>query len=157
MRSFRWALRLGVGLAGMLAGGIWSGCRVPLYGAVAMYMPDIPDHDPTVAIQDFSYSPASPVQAGTSIEFRVTTNKPTDAGYVTVNVGGPGNLFFQLNDEGYAPDAQAEDGIWTGEWTVPIQSPAGMYTVSALLNWWDGFSRLELAGPPLTIILPEDE
>lgn len=157
MKLVRWLARFGLSLAGIFAGGVWGGCGVPMYGAELMYMPTPPSHDPTVTIEDFSYTPVNTAPPGTRIVFRATTSKPTNAGYVTMHFGNPTADFFHLYDNGYAPDSAAEDGIWSGEWTVPDDAQPGLLAVSVHLDWWDGFSGLEFSGLPLTIIDGEDD
>jgi hypothetical protein len=144
----RWMCRGGLALVSLLA-GCWGGGIKALYGPEPLYGIQPPPHDPSLTIQDFSYTPASPVAQGSQLEFSAKTSKPTDAAYMTVSVGDPRIDFFPLQDNGVAPDAVADDGIWTGQWTLP-QNQTGTLPVIVRLEWLDGY-RLERQGPDLLI------
>lgn len=151
MMRMRWLMRFGVGLAGLIAGAIWSGCRVPLYGAVAAYGIATPPHDPKVKLEELRYTPAGQVPQGTTVRFEAQLNKPTTVGAVNVTVGSPLVASIALTDSGYSPDLVANDGVWTGEWEVPADQPPGTLPVTATLWWFDGYTVQEVTGPPLDI------
>ena len=170
MSMLRGVLRLGLALLGGIAGAVYSGCGPaygvwdePMYGVELMYgvypaygVP-IALHDPTVAIEDFSYTPASPAAGGATITFTMTTNQPTTSGYGRVRLGDyPGTQVF-LNDLGQAPDETSGDAIWTGDWVVPDIPATGPLPVTTWLDWQDGWPSLKLDGPPLTIIEEGDD
>jgi hypothetical protein len=46
---------------------------------------------------------------------------------VEATVVGEPDIVFKLNDDGVAPDAQAADGIWTLDVTVPFTAPPGPF------------------------------
>ena len=67
--------------------------------------------------------------------------KPGDTGVMSVEIKdrygivqrveatgvGEPDIVFKLNDDGVAPDAQAGDGIWTLNVTVPFTAPPGPF------------------------------
>lgn len=143
--------RLALGLTAII-----SGC--PMYGVMKlMYAPPPVSHDPSVKIENFSFTPGNPLNGGGQVDFKVGLNKPTEAGYVHIAVGEPRIGEVQLNDYGNAPDEVANDGIWTGAWQVPEQSEGGDYSTIAYLTWFDGYPSLEQEGGQLTITEPEGE
>ncbi len=123
------------------------------YGvAVPPPPPPIP-HDPTVTLDDFSYTPPSPVSPGDTLEFTATTNKPTNAGEIYISFGDPPVFRAYLNDNGAGADDVANDGIWHGEFPLQHNTPPFEdLSVIARLHWDDGAEPLELAGEDLTIL-----
>lgn len=146
MRMLRKLMGLVLGFVSFLAGGMW-GCGAAAYGV------EPPPHDPTVTLDDFSYTPPSPVNPGDRLEFTATTNKPTGSAWLTVLVGDPPEFSVMLNDKGIAPDSIREDGIWHGEIDLPLDaSLAEDLPTIARLSWQDGFPGQEVAGEDLTIV-----
>lgn len=159
MRLVRPILRLATVISALFSGALFTSC--PMYGTVgpATPQPELPAHDPTVQITDFSYAPASPVQAGVEITFTATLNKPTDAGTVWVYLGPPpGARFADLNDRGYQADTVAGDGIYTGSgiWETWLKGVVDT-PVMAHLWWYDGYPEQLMGAAPLTIISPEGQ
>ena len=156
--ALRWLCRGGLAVLGLLAGCYWKESRF-----TAEYGIDLPLHDPTVQLTDFSYTPASPVQPGDTLVFTVNTSNPLyriDSS-VEVRIGSNehpvagvagGVLTQRCRDDGIAPDAAAHDGVNTGQITIPdsVQPQSGL-PVSTWLSWFDGHNTPELAGPPLDI------
>lgn len=147
--------RFGLALVASVA-GCWGGTWRSVYGVEPPYGIKPPEHDPGVVMGNFDYSPKGAVEPGTQMHFAATTNKPTGAAFVTVYVGDPTFDFFALQDNGVAPDQVAADGVWTGDWTLPLDAPAGSQPISVQLKWLDGYPGLELDGTPLEILDPED-
>jgi hypothetical protein len=154
--------------AALLSGTLFTAC--PLYGPVAMYGPQPaygitpPPHDSSVVLQDFSYTPASPIHGGDTLLLTAQLNKPTEAAYLDVNIGTPAHpvtgyptLTIYLRDDGVAPDATALDGVWSAElpW-AGMPAPLADLPVTAELHWQDGYPGQHLDGPALSV-LPEEE
>ena len=140
-----------------LVAAAWlAGCHTPIfspaYGMQPLYGIDWPPHDPTVAITDFSYTPQSPVHIGDTLSFTTTLNHATDGANLEVAIGQSAVQYAMLQDYGWAPDARAHDGIYSGtlEWQ-PAFGPITNQPVVVRLIWYDGYPGLELAGPPLTV------
>lgn len=139
-------------LAGWLAGvGCMAGVTA-CYGAPYVPLP----HDPTVTIDHFTYTPASPIHVGDTLTLTATLNHPTNAGWLQATVKKPSLAQGVLYDNGIAPDSAPGDGIFTGtlEWSPPLDDGVGLPVWVELL-WDDGYPGLQLGGPPLTILPPE--
>jgi hypothetical protein len=158
VKYLRWPLRLYCIIALALAGatacgnGINSGTARPLYGMGP------PEHDPSVVLQDFSYTPASPIHVGDALTFTLRLNHPlvrTDAAWLNVELGNPSLAGLKLKDEGLAPDSVAGDGIYSGSfyWTL---SSTDEIIPTAKLHWRDGAPVQQLSGPPL-MVLPKEQ
>jgi len=153
----KWMARLCCALSALLAGCSFSGMFHDSYniGAYGIPTPPLP-HDPTVRIEGFSYTPASPVHLNDTLTLQAHLNKPTEAGYMQVVVKKPSLAVSYLNDAGYEADAVAGDGVFTGElaWTAELGTGKGL-PVWVELRWDDGAEGQQLDGPPLTV-LPEE-
>ena len=103
-------------------------------------------------IVDFSYTPASPIHIGDTLSFQAELNHATNAAYLEVVIGQPQVNYTMLQDYGWAPDAVADDGIYSGtlQWQ-PAFGPVIDEPVVVRLRWMDYAPGLELAGPPLTV------
>lgn len=135
-----------------LSGSVFVNC-----GAYGAPMPPPLPHEPDVVLQDFSYTPASPIHAGDTIRFTARLNRHTEAGAVRVAVGEIGGG-IELYDDGnpYSGDAAAGDGVyatrvyWQTQYGVGENLP-----VWFRLDWDDGAPGQMLSAPPLTV-LPEE-
>jgi hypothetical protein len=168
MRRHWVARRWFSGLLAVLAG--LAGCSVPV-GGEALYGPPSAPGDPTVAITDFSYTPAGPIYLGDKVRFTARLNKqpPRDQiNWLVLRLGGaafamanPSAVYpdyLYLNDSGLDGDTAANDLIFSKEmeWGAPYTPVAGLPVVVEW-DWWDSTPDLQRIGPPLTIIDPEEE
>lgn len=158
MRVFKVLAGLLFGLLALIA----TGCKANSYSYVYGMPP--PLHDPTVALTEFSYTPAEGAHVGDRLTFTAVINqqKLLDGGYVEVRLGdpatGPGNFLVELHDYGTPPDVTAGDGIWSGEYVwPPTLAPESGLLVFARLYWADGFVNEPLSAAPLTILPAEEE
>jgi len=166
MKLLRTAIRVGLfGLAflagcgfpwwGLGGGGPAYGVSYPMYG---MEPTPGPPHDSTVVLEDFSYTPASPIHVGDSLRFTATANHTTDTGYVVaiVDEGQYDYHAAEMRDDGQAPDDVAGDGVWRGElaW-LPEFGTCSKALVTVYLHWYDYTEGLSLLAPKLTV-LPEE-
>lgn len=155
MRLLRVALRIGLAGLAFLAGCGWfdmPGAR-SMYG---VYLPPWP-HDPTVTLDSFSYTPASPAHVGDELVFRATLNKPANGVYLRAAIGQPERELCSMNDYGIPPDVTAGDGAYAGWVTWVAEAGTGEdLPVWVELEWDDGAPGQTLSGPPLTV-LPEEE
>jgi hypothetical protein len=162
MKLMRLLTRIMALTAALFSGALFTACPMygiyPMYGPVPAYGMSPPVHDSTVQITDFSYTPASPVHAGEQITFTLTLNKPTSAGGVYVALGPePGTVKQGLTDDGYAPDALAGDGVYTGIGVWQPSLPLVENTpVTAHLIWYDGAAGQTREGLPLTVLAAEE-
>ena len=156
MKLLRLAMRL-CGMVSMALAGA-AGCTgVPAYGVVyPMYGPAVPPHDPSVVLQDFTYTPASPIHVGDQLTLQAHLNKPTEAASLRAIVKKETLATCYLNDAGMPPDLTEGDGVYTGAlvWTRELGTGKGL-PVWVELSWMDGAPGQTLDGPPLTI-LPEE-
>jgi hypothetical protein len=157
MAALRNLARLTLSAVLFLASGLWNACGRGMYGIdVPMYGFVPAPHDPSVTIEDFSYTPTTAVLPGDTVEFHATTSKPTSAGEIFGSIGDPPVGMLYLFDNGIEPDMEAGDGIWTCEWEVPPEAPPGSHRVVVHMRWFDGFTSQRAFGQPLTILDPED-
>ena len=117
-----------------------------------------PPHDSTVQLIDFAYSPASPWHVGDEFLVTATVNHPPKnrySAYLQFSIGT--QLEIPLNDDGSPPDATAQDGVWSGGYSVyeNFEPGANLPTLLRLI-WDDGAPGQQLDGPPLTV-LPNEE
>ena len=165
MILWRSILRTGLGLCAFIAG--CGGCRPePCAGVPPRYF--LP-HDSSVTLNDVDYAPATSVRAGDTLTFTVTANKTidTDAGYVIARLGtdarpvagsSTGTLGKVVYDDGFAPDAMAGDGVFTGDRQIPdTVEPQQDIPVIAEVIWEDGFPGPSIQGEPLDIEEPPAE
>lgn len=145
--------RMLVRLAGWLAGGSCAAALTACYGA-----PPTPEpHDPTVVLQDFSYSPPGPIHVGDTLRLQATLNHSTQAGWLQVVFKKPELASVYLADDGLSPDAAPADGIYTADFTWEARLGDGKdLPVWAELVWDDGFEGQHRDAPPLTILPPEE-
>jgi hypothetical protein len=153
--------RFGLSVLSLLA--VLTGCSPPVIAP--LYGPAPVVHDPTVAVTDFSYEPASPIQVGDTLRFTATTNRPFSGweGEIRVLIGSkptsPLNepesfaVEVQLNDYGLEADQVGSDGLWTGEltWAVDYGSRQDL-PVAAHLEWADGYVAAPVLAAPLTVL-----
>lgn len=144
MRRIANALLLG------LSGSVFVNCAA--YG-----MPMIA-HDASVVLEDFSYTPASPIHVGDTITFHAKLNHYADGAYLSVNAGQPGYFQTYLHDYGKMGDGKAGDGIYTSvvQWHAWNGSGSGI-PISVDLWWDDGYTQQHLSAPPLTVLPAEEE
>jgi hypothetical protein len=141
-------LRLLMVLAALLSGGAFVNCGA--YGAPS-------PHDSTVVLQDFSYTPASPIHVGDTLRLTARLNHSTYAGNLQAVFKHHKLAAVQLRDDGYGPDETASDGEYTGELEWGAQLGSGIdLPVWVELNWEDGWEGQRLSAPDLTI-LPGEE
>jgi hypothetical protein len=130
-----------------------SGGAIVTCGAYGMPIP----HDPTVVLQDFSYTPASPIRVGDTLRLTATLNHTTYAGWLEAVFKHHKLAAVQLRDDGTAPDEVDGDGVYTGELTWSAELGDGKdLPVWVELNWDDGFAGQRQEAAPLTI-LPTEE
>jgi hypothetical protein len=152
VRIWKWMIRLSCASSALLAGCSFAWMFPETFNIGAYGMASQP-HDPTVSIESFSYTPASPIHRGDKLVLQATLNKPTEAGYVRAVVKKPELAVGFLNDWGRPPDAVAGDGVFTGELVWKFELGAGSsLPVWAELQWSDGAPSLKLDGPPLTVL-----
>ena len=145
----RWLHRLANVVLLALSGSVFVNC--------AAYGEPPPPHDKHVTLNQFSYTPASPIHIGDALTFTATLNKHTDAGFLRVEVGNPVAHSLWLADDGSGADAVAGDGIYSLRVSWPEQSGTGEnLPIQVRLIWWDSYPGQQLDGPPLTI-LPAEE
>jgi hypothetical protein len=132
-----------------LSGGTFVNCAA--YGE-----PYIPPHDPTVVLQDFSYTPASPIHVGDTLRLTATLNHSTDAGWLQAVVKHHKLAAVDLRDNGIPPDETDGDGVYSGEltWGPELGDGKGL-RVFGELTWLDGFEGQTLEAPLLTILQAE--
>lgn len=156
MSIWRLVARLALGCCALLAGCDWGqmGAR-NMYG---VYLPPQP-HDPTVTLDSLSYTPASPIRIGDTLQLTATASHATVAGYVVVIVdkGHHDTFAVALRDDGQAPDDVAADGVWRGAAPWPAQfGTCSKALLTAYLRWYDGADGGSLRAPNLTV-LPAEE
>lgn len=121
------------------------------YGEACYGVPT-PPHDPKVALLDFTYTPASPIQAGAKLSFTAHSNKAFNSGELVVRVGAEQAPVAWLRDDGIAPDPTAHDGEWRGEAEWRSDYPRGQaIPVRLELAWYDYTEGQILIGPPLDV------
>ena len=162
-KLYNWVLLLSTGLCAILAGCFGGGRTELLYGPQPLYGAAPPPHEPGVVLTDFSYTPATGVQAGDTLTYTVTVNKTfnTSAGQVRVQLGTDTQpvagvtsrtLFAWPTDDGVAPDVTAGDGIFTASRQIPaFVEPQQDIPVVVEIDWWDEFPGPSLQGDPLDI------
>jgi hypothetical protein len=148
MNTLKWLVRV----AGWLSG---CGCAVVVTACYGTPGPPQP-HDPTVLLQDFSYTPASPIHVGETLIMQATLNKPMYTGWMQAVVKKPELAAAYLNDRGEAPDVTAGDGVYTGEleWTAALGTGVGLPVYAE--QWADDTAGQRRDGPALTV-LPQEE
>jgi hypothetical protein len=138
--------------------GLLSGCGCAVAVTACYGVPSLPPpHDPTVVLQDFSYSPASPIHVGDTIQLTATLNHHTSAGLLQAVFKHHKLAVANLNDRGEAPDTLPEDGVYCGqlEWTAELGDGKDLRVYAELL-WFDDYDSLLRDAAPLTI-LPTEE
>lgn len=140
----------------LLVTALLAGCPAPLfygmYGPQPAYGVTPPPHDPTVAIADFSYSPASPIHIGDTLTFTATLTHAAPGNVLQVVAGEQPVNFVLLRDDGWAPDTHANDGVYRGTllWKASF-GPVTSLSLKVQMTWYDGSPGGEHAGPPLTV------
>lgn len=101
----------------------------------------------------FSYSPVSPIHFGDTLRFEAQVNDPAIT-FIRVHVRGVFDHWTDLNDAGVAPDADAGDGVWTGELYWKAKMGAGSYLGVLAEAYRDPReSKIGVAeGPPLEVL-----
>ena len=144
------------------SGGTWQRpYATPAYGSPQPPHVDRPSapYDPTLRLTDFSYTPASPLHLGETLQLSARTNHGFTGSavhvYVKAGENEPVYPLAWLRDDGQAPDDTAGDGQWHGflEW-----APSFGLRTDALITarlWWRDHPAQVVDGPPLTV-LPED-
>lgn len=158
MRS-RWVSAWRLVVVGKLSGllCLLAGCGInlaidPGHNIQLDYGMPVPEHDPSVTLVDFTYTPAGPVRIGDKLLLIAHSNKPFNAGYIEALIGSSRQPFAALNDSGHAPDQTAADGVWTGAVQWQELFPQGQdLPVCVELRWYDGTPGQILSGPPLDV------
>jgi len=76
--------------------------------------------DTRARISAFSFAPTTTLQTGDTITFTLTANE-LDGKAQAVFEGAPN---IDLYDDGVSPDAAADDGVYTGRYTIPVSVSA---------------------------------
>jgi len=139
-----------------------TGCQPPV--VVGMYGPAPVEHDPSVEITDFSYTPSSSIEVGDAISFSGTTSKSVNSWdcAVIVTVGSQENpvpgwasgivesAIEPASEEG---KSTGQDTAWAGQMTWYPEYGLGQdLPVSAHLEWSDGYVTYNVAALPLTVL-----
>ena len=141
---------------------VLSGCSPPIIAP--LYGPAPVEHDPSVEITDFSYTPASSIQLGESLTFSGKTNQQINqwdcAFIVTVGSQQSPVSGWTSGIAEYAIEPASEQGRSTGrddQWTgdlvwYPEYGLGQDLPVSAHLEWSDGYQTEPVMTAPLTVL-----
>ena len=145
---------------GLLA--VLGGCSPPVIAP--MYGPAPVEHDPSVEITDFTYSPDGSIHIGESISFSGKTSQQInywDCAFI-VTVGSQENPVpgWASGIAEYAIEPASEEGkstgrdsLWAGQMTWYPEYGLGQdLPVSAHLEWSDGYQTEPVMASPLMVL-----
>jgi hypothetical protein len=107
--------------------------------------------DTRARISTFSFSPTTTLQTGDIITFTLAAGEP--GGTAQAVFGREPNI-IDLYDDGVSPDAAANDGVYTGRWTIPLNTSATSAEVEGKFTDAAGNEATIAKAPALLTIHP---
>lgn len=126
-----------------------------LHGQPDYGVPSPPSH-PTVVLKDFSYTPASPILVGDTLKLTAKTNRPVADAEMYAHLPALTDKAIEMKDDGQAPDAVANDGVWTAEKTWTAEMGTADNGIVFLILGFHGEYDSQTLQRNLTV-LPEEE